>query len=55
MLGIDFVTFITPLTAAVVAISFVFGGVAADAFKSFIFLFFVHAYDVGDKIEICAC
>lgn len=54
MLGVDFISFITPLGAAVLAISFVFGNVAAEAFRSFIFLFFVHAYDVGDKIELCS-
>jgi small-conductance mechanosensitive channel len=54
MLGVDFISFITPLGAAVLAISFVFGNVASDAFRSFIFLFFVHAYDVGDKLEICS-
>jgi small-conductance mechanosensitive channel len=54
LLGLDFTAFIAPIGTAVLAISFVFGSMASNAFKSFVFLFFVNPFDVGDRVGISA-
>jgi small-conductance mechanosensitive channel len=52
IIGLDVSAFLSPVTTAVLAISFIFGGMASNAFKSFVFLFSVNAFDVGDRIAI---
>ena len=54
----------TAVAAAIVAFSFIFKSAIATMFDSVVFLFVVHAFDVGDgilingdlhKVNICSC
>jgi small-conductance mechanosensitive channel len=37
---------------ATLSLTFVFGGTAADAFRSLVFILYSHPFDVGDKVSI---
>jgi small-conductance mechanosensitive channel len=43
---------IVPLGSALLAFTFIFGNSLKNAFEAFLFLFFVKAYDVGDRISV---
>jgi small-conductance mechanosensitive channel len=52
ILDVNYIASLVPLGTALLALSFVFGNSVKNAFEAFLFLFFVKAYDVGDRIGI---
>ncbi|KAI9312179.1 Mechanosensitive ion channel-domain-containing protein, partial [Dichotomocladium elegans] len=50
--GVNVGTQLMPLWSAFIAVSFVFGNSAKDAFESIIFVFVTHPFDAGDRVLV---
>ncbi|KAL7750565.1 hypothetical protein RI367_003906 [Sorochytrium milnesiophthora] len=49
---LDTTKLLSSMAAVVLPASFIFGGTCKDMFESIIFLFIMHPFDVGDRVEI---
>eukprot|EP01117_Protostelium_nocturnum_P007168 TRINITY_DN2571_c0_g3_i4.p1 TRINITY_DN2571_c0_g3~~TRINITY_DN2571_c0_g3_i4.p1 ORF type:complete len:637 (-),score=159.59 TRINITY_DN2571_c0_g3_i4:529-2439(-) len=49
--GVSFLDFIIPITSLVLALSFVFGDSIKSVWESFIFIFVVRPFEIGDKFS----